>query len=168
MITTDVITGLVGSLWGRWQEYQKLRGNEEALQHLLMLECRRNLALIGAVRLDADTPNDTPAYRLIAAEFESAVLEQLFLPEKASRNTLDVLRGLSLGKNAEEPDARELAASNLAMSVYVRMTALQKLARLPTETEGLRAIRYRQRLEHLRDDLLSIVQALELHIAARS
>lgn len=149
----DDVAKAVSTLWERWEAYRTLRGEQDSLRHLLSLEIRRNLALLDALKLDGDQDND--ALRSIAGELETDVLEQVFAPTKAARSVRETL-------DEVDPDADEEAtAKSVLMNLYVRIIAVQKLARLPKELEGLRDIQYRTRLQNVRRTLRSLLVRIE-------
>jgi hypothetical protein len=154
----ESIRHVLSGLWERWEAYKSLRNEKASLRHLLSLELRRNLALLGAVRLD-DGEQDGPALRAIAAELETDILEQVFAPTKAAA---DVRKELD---QAEEPKPSEddgPTTKSLLMNLYVRVTAVQKLAALPADLGGLRKIQFRTRLRHVAETYRALVARVDV------
>lgn len=160
MDALETVHRALSGLWERWEAYKSLRNEKASLRHLLSLELRRNLALLGAVRLD-EGEQDGAALRAIALELETDILEQVFAPTKAAaavRDSLDV---------TEEPNAGddEPSTKSLLMNLYVRVTAVQKLATLPADLDGLRKIQFRTRLRHVADTVRKLVARVDVEEA---
>jgi hypothetical protein len=165
-----MMMGAASDLYERWREMQGLRKDAEALRRLMLLECRRNLALLEALKLDGDAAQDDPALKHVAQELEVKVLEQLFLPGKGAAKMLAELEAVDRELleasdhdelEAGQPEREGADSMSLLMRLYVRCVAVQKLARLPAEGEALRAIRFRTRLANIRRWNRSLVPALD-------
>lgn len=152
--------GAASRVFDRWQEHRKLRQDAEALHRLLQLECRRNLALLGALRPDDDSQDD-PAYRHVAKQLEVDILEQLFLPGKASLTMLERLEKATEDPAQDEDPPDQTDPTGLLMRLYVRIVTVQKLADMPVEGDALRRIRFRTRLDNIRARSLAILRTLE-------
>jgi hypothetical protein len=145
--TAKAVVSVVGGLYERYQQWVDARQDAEALTRLLCLELRRNLALLDALRLD-DAPEDSPAFLEACRLLETEVLEQIFLPGKGSARLRGRLDEVSDDEQSEDDDSVPL--TNHLMRLYVRVIAVQKLSALPQNAEGLRKIRYGERLRRIR------------------
>jgi hypothetical protein len=160
---SGAMRGLVAGLWQRWLEFERLRHDEKALAHVLLLELRRNLSLIDVLRLDDDEAQDSDGFRIVATGLETEVLEQLFMPDKYSRALLEELSKIELSDD-EGDLGSSVPVKNVLMSLYVRMTSLKKLAELPRDLDGVRRIHYRTRLHRIQLDLIHVIQELERRV----
>jgi hypothetical protein len=155
MGTVNEALDVANSLFDRWRDYRAVRQEASALIRLLYLECRRNLALLDALKLDG--AQDDADYVEVAHALETAILEQVFLVGEKQTKVLEHLRKKPEG--AEDEDAHD--APDALMRLYVRVTALQKIASLSAKGHALRSINYRKRLENVKKRLLDIVPDLE-------
>jgi hypothetical protein len=143
------VASVMGGLYERYRQWVDAREDAEALEKLLCLELRRNLALLDALRLD-DAPQDSSAFLEAAKLLETEVIEQIFLPGKGSarlRERLDEREA----EGEQDDDGDSVPVTNYLMRLYVRIIAIQKIAALPQDAQGLRKIRYATRLCTIRD-----------------
>ncbi len=149
--TAKAVASVVGSLYERYRQWQGARDDAEALEKLLCLELRRNLALLDALRLD-DAPQDSAAFLEAAKLLETEVIEQVFLPGKGSLSLRERLDEQERERDTEQDDDGDsVPMTNHLMRLYVRIVAIQKVAALPQDAQGLRKIRYGTRLCNIRD-----------------
>ncbi|HEV8246823.1 MAG TPA: hypothetical protein VGP93_13690 [Polyangiaceae bacterium] len=142
--TAKVVASVVGGLYERFRQWQDARDDAEALEKLVCLELRRNLALLDALRLE-DAPQDSAAFLEAAKLLESEVLEQVFLPGKGSSRLRERLDRRAADSDPDD-DGDSVPVTNYLMRLYVRIVAIQKIAALSQEAQGLRKIRYGTRL----------------------
>ncbi len=157
--TAKAVASVVGGLYERYLQWQGARDDAEALEKLLCLELRRNLALLDALRLD-DAPQDSAAFLETAKLLETEVLEQVFLPGKGSLRLRQRLDEREL-ENEQDDDGDSVPMTNFLMRLYVRIIAIQKVAALPQDAQGLRKIRYGTRLCNIRERSANALEWIE-------
>lgn len=156
MITEVVgVIGAIGSVFDRWKKLNDTKIEREVLLKLLYIESRRNLALLDAIRLDGEEQDDAD-YLSVAEELETAILEHYLMGKEDSRGALAKFVGVLTF--ADEPLSEP--PKDTLMSIYVRITALQKICRLPMKGTVLKNIRYRTRLQNLKSSLVELVKFL--------
>jgi len=157
--TAKAFASVFGGLYERYRQWIDARNDAEALTKLVCLELRRNLALLDALRID-DAPEDSEAFLEASKLLETEVLEQIFLPGKGSAKLRESLDGQDKDDD-EDDDGDSVPMTNHLMRLYVRIIAVQKLAALPQGAQGLRKIRYGQRLRHIRARAAEALQRIE-------
>lgn len=155
----DDFISTAGSLFERWRQYLALRGDAEALVRLVAIECRRNLAVLSALRLDSAEQSD-PDLLAVAAVLESEALESLFAVGPKENKARKILAQPAAPSKVAD-DADEDLPGELLLRIYVRLTAMQKLLRLPRVGAALREIRWRTRLSNVESDLRTAVAGLD-------
>lgn len=157
------------SLVDRWVRYLSLKDDAQALMRLNAIEIRRNLALLNALRLDDKTDQSDPDYVQIVRVLETGALESLFAigPKEAKAREMLSQRADVKGEGDKgEKDDADLPAE-LLLRIYVRVTAMQKLASIVAAGGALRDIRWRTRLKNLEGDLRQATKALDLALTAK-
>ncbi len=164
MDPTDFVTS-ASSLFDRFRGYLSLRSDAEALVRLVAIECRRNLALLSALRLDSLEEQNDPDFLAVADLLETEALESLFAigPKESKARELLAQRANEIPPNGAE----EALPAELLLRIYVRMTAMQKLRRLSRAGQGLREIRWRTRLANVERDLREAAQTLDRVLSER-
>lgn len=149
------------SLFERWGQYLNLKADAQALIRLNAVECRRNLALLNALRLKDTSSQMDPDFLQVVRLLETAALESLFAigPRESKAHAL-LSKRVEAGSDDAQNDDADLP-NELLLRIYVRITAMQKLAGLVRTGEGLRDIRWRTRLLNLGSDLRVAVAGLD-------
>ena len=165
MTANDLLSTATG-LFDRWRQYLSLRSDAEALVRLVAIECRRNLALLNALRLSELAEQSDPDFLTVAELLETEALEALFAigPKEAKAREILAQR-IDTTLVDDEPD--EDLPSELLLRIYVRITAMQKLLRLSRLGNGLRDIRWRTRLRNAARDLREAVSGLDRALSER-
>jgi hypothetical protein len=158
--TAKAFASVVGGLYERYRQWVDARNDAEALTRLVCLELRRNLALLDALRID-DAPEDSAAFLEATKLLETELLEQIFLPGKGSARLRERLDEPKDGEDEAEDDGDSVPMTNHLMRLYVRIIAIQKLAALPQDAEGLRKIQYGRRLRHIRARAAEALERIE-------
>jgi len=158
--TAQAVASAMGGLYDRYRQWVDARNDVEALTGLVCLELRRNLALLDALRID-DAPEDSAAFLQATQLIETEVLEQIFLPGKGSARLRERLDAPSAKDRDAEDDDDSVPMTNHLMRLYVRIIAVQKLSALPQDAQGLRRIRYGQRLRHIRARAAEALERIE-------
>jgi hypothetical protein len=163
MSTGDLLS-VASSLFDRWRHYLSLRDEGEALVRLSAIECRRNLGLLSALRLDETASQSDPDFPAVAELLETSALEALFAVGPAEKRARELL---SQTPEAEGEDKEPDLPAELLLRIYVRITAMQKLLTLVRAGKGLRDLRWRTRLLNLKSDLRQAVGLLDSTLRAR-
>lgn len=158
--TAKAVASVVGGLYERYRQWVDARNDAEALTKLVCLELRRNLALLDALRLD-DAAEDSEAFLEATKLLETELLEQIFLPGKGAARLRERLDAPRDQDGDEDEDGDSVPMTNHLMRLYVRIVAIQKLAALPQDAEGLRKIRYGRRLRHIRARAAEALERIE-------
>mgnify|MGYP003383483757 CR=1 FL=1 len=144
---------LIGGIVDRWGSAKSLQLDERAMLRLLLLESRRNLAVLD-VAIGRREPLSTKALWLVPAVLQTDALEAVLGQGKAEARSFEKLKKLVVGD-----DASVAQSSSALANVYVRITAMQSLSAINGEAP-LGRVQIKQRLTNLQKDLLKIVVAL--------
>lgn len=147
---------LIGNLLERYWRTQDKKIDTNAVLRLLVIEARRNLAVLDvAVARKAALP--AGALWNVPMVLRIEVLEALLSRDVRSDKALKTIAGFTSKRQADGSD--EPGTASLAMSLYVRTTALQALCTLNRKS-GLDRVQIKLRLERLREDFIHFTRAL--------
>jgi len=164
-VMQESLTGAL-SLLDRWAQYLNLKADAQALIRLNAIECRRNLALLNALRLEDTSTQTDPDFLQIAKLLETEALESLYAIGPKENKARVLLSQRVDPKNGDSQDDADLPGE-LLLRIYVRITAMQKLVGLVRAGDGLRDIRWRTRLKNLESDLRQAVTALDITLTQK-
>jgi hypothetical protein len=160
--------------------------SNDNFMHLLYLECKHNLALLDALRLNqtGEPIEDSGAgktFLQVAGYLQTGVMEHILADCSRFTATLDVPYELypPLDKDVNEEqhvvsDKKEAEQTNKKpqidsikhhlLNVYVKIVSLQSIATMDEAGESLRNIRYHVRLRNIKKLLLGITRALDCQL----
>jgi len=142
---------LLGGVTDRWRSTKLAQLDEKALNRLLLLEFRRNQAILD-VAVGKAEPISTQALWLVPVVLQTEALEAVLGSGAPAAGSFKSLQRLGL---VEPPDS----SSGVLANIYVRITALQGLAAVNSQA-ALSRVKIRLRLSRLRDDCRNIVSVL--------
>jgi hypothetical protein len=152
---------LLGGLVDRWQAVRDAEMDEKAMIRLLLLECRRNLAVLD-VAVGRKEPIVDEALWHVPSVLQLDALEAVLGQGKAAAGVFKVLKDVAM----TNPEV-SLQHSGALSSLYVRITSLQGLSFVNSRAP-LTKVRIRQRLVNLERDIRAVVLALSSSTAIRS
>ena len=139
----------------------------KAKTRLLYLECKRNLALLSCVDLSdkSSSKASDDDYLEIAKQLDKDVLEMIFIDGEEGTKFFKYLKTINekfwFEKEIDsDADEKELNLANTAMQVYLRISVIQKIAKMNKKGEAMKKIFYRTRLRNIQTALLQIVKSL--------
>ena len=144
----------VDSLLTRTTQFIQLRKDKGALLRLLSLEVRINTVLLEPFFRDTADKLTDEMVVAVANELETDVIEPNFVLGAAHTATFSQLDALHFG----DEDSDDPVTGGL-MSLYVRMNALKKFARLKKEYVSPK-VRLQVRLKNVFTDLRRVGEAL--------
>lgn len=150
MSIADLVASLPSSLLSRYEQWQRAKLDARALLQLLLLEARRNIAILD-VAVGAVEPLDNDALWEVPTILSTEVLEALLSRDTRSEKALDSLRRLP----PTTPDGDDPDAMTLTLRIHTRATALQALSRL-NQKSPLSKVRIKTRIENLRRDWVAL------------
>jgi hypothetical protein len=152
---------LLGGMVDRWRGVEISQMDEKAMVRLLVLECRRNLAVLD-VAIGRKEPLSAKALWLVPAVLQTDALEAVLGQGQAAAGAFKLLGNLKSGSELlNGPHAGILA------NIYVRITALQSLCAI-NDHAPLSRVKIKLRLTTLRADLKAVLVTLAPNPAARA
>ena len=145
--------GLVTGVIDRWAAAKNAKLDAKALVRLLLLEARRNLAILDATIGAEDADSHARSWQA-ATVLQVEVIETILGQGETSAKAFSEVEKLRIS----DPDEGQDGADFLT-SLYVRVTALQSLALLNRKTP-LKKVRIELRLKNMRNDFLLLVKTL--------
>lgn len=162
----------ITDLYDRIGKWKQLQDDLATKVRLLYLECCRNLALLNSLNLSRSGTKakiDDPDFLAAAAALEVEILEMIFFEGEKNSKFFKLL-SKKIEMQPEESDAAPLppgaetsAERNIiqaAVSLYISIATLKKVAVMPRTGKALKRINFRTRLANIRTNLLAIVKVL--------
>jgi hypothetical protein len=175
-IVTQILTDTANHLIQNSKWFREHGVSTDALKRLLVLECRKNLALLDVLDLDGDQiPNDASGYLAVCRHLETGALEMLLADSTASSKLMAQLAKEKINipdetdaedvlNQANNTTKKEASTTDRLLRLYVRLTTVRTIASLWTkdDRQGYRHIAFATRLRNIKKVYVDIVRALPL------
>lgn len=166
---------LIGTGWSLFQKtkwFREVGIETSAMKRLLVMECRKNLAILEPLRLaDTSVQQDAKFIVHVAEKIQLEAMEILLASTDESRKSLNMLSGIPFEplpcNGSESAEATELSTDPSVsvgarlLRLYVRMYAVKVFAGIQignpdSDIHGAATVHFRTRLRNIQRVLLAI------------